>query len=31
MMTMYVARQGHKLPDYQVHAAESLANRSGGP
>ena len=31
MMTMYVARQGHKLPDYQMHSADSLANRSGGP
>jgi len=28
LMTMYVARPGHKLPDYQTHAAEGLASRS---
>jgi hypothetical protein len=27
VMTMYVARQGHKLPDYRMHVPEGLANQ----
>jgi len=30
VMTMYVARNGHALPDYQVQAPGSFAKRSGG-
>lgn len=30
VMTMYVARRGHALPDYQAQAPGSFAKRSGG-
>jgi hypothetical protein len=30
VMTMYVARKGHKLPDYGLRGPDSLVNRSDG-
>lgn len=31
VMTMYVARPGHPLPDYQMHPSAGLAARGDGP